>query len=406
MKKTVSFLLCLIMLAAVLPPVSALAAGEPWDGSVDISWYDPDKSEFYLSTPAQLAGLAALVNGMTDPACPKITGSADYLKSIKVDNRLLVGAGGGNVSDTVYSSGVDFAYKTVCLTADMDMGGRQSGGTWSGPNWTPIGGKFPMKPAEVSGDCLTLDTRFNGVLDGQGHSITNLYCDRYAQKGFPYSMAIGVVGFLGGGTDGDTETGVTGRFTGGWQPSVRNLVLKSGSILGRRMVGGVVGRVGETSNGVVIENCANYAAVKSTDAKGVGGIVGSGWGDGVVRNCYNVGYITTTYSSPAGGIVGTNEGLDIYNCYNAGTIDTNGQSRGRGIGSHDTGVYTVDNCYFLAGCGDDEANPGYYKGLSQKISVTVTSVTASELKSAAMVAKLNASGVAFAADAKGQNGGI
>ena len=59
-------------------------------------------------------------------------------------------------------------------------------GSWTGPNWTPIGGKFPMKPQEASGDCLTLDTRFNGVLDGQDHTIYNLYCDRYAAKGFPF----------------------------------------------------------------------------------------------------------------------------------------------------------------------------------------------------------------------------
>lgn len=58
-----------------------------------------------------------------------------------------------------------------------------------------------MKPQEASGDCLTLDTRFNGVLDGQGHTIYNLYCDRCAAKGFPYSMAVGVVGFLGGNAD-------------------------------------------------------------------------------------------------------------------------------------------------------------------------------------------------------------
>ena len=43
-----------------------------------------------------------------------------------------------------------------------------------------------MKPQEASGDCLTLDTRFNGVLDGQGHTIYNLYCDRCAAKRLPF----------------------------------------------------------------------------------------------------------------------------------------------------------------------------------------------------------------------------
>jgi hypothetical protein len=394
------------MIFSLCPAFSAQAAGDVWDGSVDISWYDPGETRYTLSTPAQLAGLAALVNGMTDPRCPGVTGDASLLKSIRIDGQMLVGAGGGNVSDTVYTSSVDFAGKTVYLAADLDMGGvyNSSTGTWTGPNWTPIGGKFPMKPEEAKGDCLTLDTRFNGVLDGQGHSIKNLYCDRYAQKGFPYSMAIGVVGFLGGTPDADT--GVSTDFSGGWQPAVKNLVLLSGSILGRRMVGGIVGRVGETSNGVIVENCANFASVKSTDAKGVGGVVGSGWGKGVIRNCYNSGYVSTTYSSPAGGIVGTNGGMDVYNCYNVGKIDTNGQSRGRGIGSHDTGSYTVSNCYYLEGCGDDAESPGYYVGLSKKVNVSVSSLSSAALKSEETLAKLNASGGVFVADRSGINGGF
>ena len=133
------------------------------------------QSEYYISTPAQLAGLAALVNGMADPAAPRVIGNTKYLQSTRVDGIRLVGAGGGSVTDRVYTSSVDFAYKTVYLTADLDMGGVYNAATnrWSGPNWTPIGGKYPMKPSEVAGDCLTLDTRFHGVLDGQGHTISN-----------------------------------------------------------------------------------------------------------------------------------------------------------------------------------------------------------------------------------------
>ena len=57
MKKVLSLFLTLALLCALLP--AARAAGTAWDGSVDISWYDPDASEYYLSTPAQLAGLVA-----------------------------------------------------------------------------------------------------------------------------------------------------------------------------------------------------------------------------------------------------------------------------------------------------------------------------------------------------------
>ena len=186
MKKLLPVLLCAAMLLCLLP-LEARAAAAAWDGMVDISWYDPAQTEYTIDTPAKLAGLAALVNGMADPAAKAIVGDRSYLVSKKVDNVMLLGAGGGNVFDTVYTGGVDFAYKTIYLTADLDMGGRKAAdGSWTGPNWTPIGGKFPMKPQEASGDCLTLDTRFNGVLDGQGHTIYNLYCDRYAAKGFPF----------------------------------------------------------------------------------------------------------------------------------------------------------------------------------------------------------------------------
>ena len=138
-----------------------------WDGSVDISWYDPAADTYSIGTPAELAGLAALVNGRTDADTPAsmIKGDTSYLKSKATSGVMLVGAGGGNVSDTVYTSEIDFAYKTVYLTADIDMGGVCTGGVWSGPNYTPIGGKFSMDTDMVDGDSYVIDTRFNGVFD-------------------------------------------------------------------------------------------------------------------------------------------------------------------------------------------------------------------------------------------------
>ena len=66
-----------------------------WDGAVDISWYDETKDAFYLDTPAQLAGLAALVCGNVDIDTPdyRIKGDQKNLVSTKVDDYLLIGAG-------------------------------------------------------------------------------------------------------------------------------------------------------------------------------------------------------------------------------------------------------------------------------------------------------------------------
>lgn len=371
-----------------------------WDGSVDFSWYNSSQTEFYLSEPAQLAGLAALVNGRTDASLPDqmITGDRSLLISHRTENFQLTGAGGGNQFATVYlgDASVDFAGKTVYLTKDMDMGGvfDAASGTWSGPNWTPVGGKYPMNTA--TGDYL-IEAIFNGVLDGQGHNIKNLYCNRFTEKGYAYSQAIGLVGYLGGLYDGET-------LPEGWQPAVRNLTV-SGDVYGRRMVGGIVGNLGSTDSGVIIENCANYANIRNTDSKGVGGICGAGMGKGMIRNCYNRGNVSTTYSCPAGGICGRNGGLDIYNCYNTGTIDSHGQKRGRGIGGHESGSYIVDNCFFLEGCDDDPDHPGYYSGTALNIQVNTEVMTEAGMKSAELIEALNRNGRIFVSDTGNLNDG-
>ena len=360
-----------------------------WDGAVDISWYDADQTEFTLTTPAQLAGLAALVNGRASAETSRwrIKGDTALLVSTRKDNVILVGAGGGNVTGTVYygSADYDFSNKTVYLGCDMDMGGSD------GVNWTPIGGKYPMAPDDMD-DPIPIEAFFNGTLDGRGHRVTNLYCDRYSAKHYAYSQAVGLVGYLGETYDGESDPVQA--------PTVRNLSV-DGSIRGRRMVGGIVGRVGSIGTGVRIENCANYAAVSSTDSKGVGGIVGAGWGKGYIVNCYNTGSVSSTYACPAGGICGNNQGLNIYACYNVGTIDTSGNQRGRGIGGHDGGTYTVANCYTLSGCDDDSASNGWYVGSGTACTIDIRVWTAAQMQSQTLVTALNANGGAYVYSAGG-----
>lgn len=57
MKKLLPVLLCAAMLLYLLP-LEARAAAAAWDGTVDISWYDPAQTEYTIDTPAKLAGLA------------------------------------------------------------------------------------------------------------------------------------------------------------------------------------------------------------------------------------------------------------------------------------------------------------------------------------------------------------
>ena len=41
---------------------AADAEKDIWDGTTDTSWYDSEETEFHISTPEELAGLAELVN--------------------------------------------------------------------------------------------------------------------------------------------------------------------------------------------------------------------------------------------------------------------------------------------------------------------------------------------------------
>jgi len=352
-----------------------------WDGAVDISWYDASQTVFSIDTPAKLAGLAALVNGQVDAGTPdyRIKGDRSELISTRVDDYLLVGAGGGSQYGTAYvgDAAHDFSDKTVYLTADLDMGGSS--------NWTPIGGLYPMDRDNTE---RVIVAYFNGTLDGQGHRITNLFCDRYAEKGYAYSQGVGLIGHMGDLYDDEAAPETA--------PAVRNLSV-SGSVYGRRMVGGIVGRSGSIPTGIYLENCANHASVKNTDSKGVGGIVGAGWSKGAIVNCYNTGSVTTVYACPAGGICGSNGGLDIYNCYNVGTIDSSGSQRGRAIGGHNNGSYTVSGCYYLEGCDDDPASNGWYSGTALSCVVSVTAMPKADMRSQKLVDALNCNGAAYAA---------
>lgn len=358
----------------------------PWDGrTIDVSWYNTTDTEFHLSTPAQLAGLAAIVNGQYNRSVTKVLGDPSVI--VNHESEAAIKEGSNNRSTPVYHYGEDdFNGKTVYLDADLDMGGVQdpATGVWSGPNYMPVGGQYLMEP-EVSS--TKLGSSFNGTLDGQGHVVANIYCNRYCGNGnFGDGQSVGLIGRLGCHDNDPVSI---------WpdQPAVRNVVV-SGYIYGNRSVGGIVGKIGKTLKGATISQCANFAEIRNTDAKGVGGIVGAGWNGGVIENCYHAGSVVSTYSCPSGGISGSNE-ITIRNCYSYGTVAAMRDSFAMAIGTNNGGGTDVDNCFWLTG----SAPGGGYYG---KINGAVTEQTEEELKSDGT---LNALGTAFAADADGQNHG-
>ncbi|MCD7981933.1 MAG: Ig-like domain-containing protein, partial [Clostridiales bacterium] len=380
-----------------------------WDGvTLDVSWFTPEEDTYYISTPEQLAGLAAIVNGIYNAEITTIIDSdGTYTPEAYAScegRKIDAGCSGANgssedsessnqvTSENYYYSGLgyDFDGKTVYLTADLDMGGYEDAdGNWTGARYMPIGGQYQMHTvkAEIGDGFSHIGASFNGTFDGQGHIVYNIYCDRYSATAYGDSSSVGLIGRLGN-HDNDYSSYQSGSGDDGGNypavsPTVRNVAV-DGWIYARRSVGGIVGKTGKTAynyttsiseyadvtQGSVIENCVNFATVTSTDSKGCGGIVGSSWNGGIISNCANFGDITNlVYATcPVGGISGSNENT-IVNCYNAGQITSKTDSYAMGIGTNNGGGTSIQNCYWLSGTA---SGGGYYNGGS---GITVYEIT-------------------------------
>mgnify|MGYP000174548925 CR=1 FL=1 len=347
-----------------------------WDGkSVDVSWYfghESDKS-YSINTAAKLAGAAALVNGLVNSDCRVYTGK-EVLSAAKWNQSQYVNKetgtnGENNEATAVYHYGIEtFKDKTLKLTKDLDM---------SGGNYMPLGGQYLMDDEKTA---TKIGSSFCGVFDGGKHTVI-IECDRHCSKNFGDGQAVGFIGRLGVHDDDSEDL----------QPSkavVKDLAVE-GAVKGNRSVGGIVGKIGKTKNGGVIEGCANFADVTGTDAKGTGGICGAAWNSGTIRDCYNAGTVKNTHGV-YGGIAGSNE-IALINCFNVGKVTGKGTSAAIATSN---GGDTYETCYWL----DTSADMGVYN----KSVSGVSSKTSSEMKSQDFLKSL---GSAFAADTDKINNG-
>ena len=228
-----------------------------WTEFADTAWYDGQKAEFTLTTAAQLAGLAKLVNG-----------------------------------------GNNFNNKTVKLGADIDLGAH---------DWVPIAGtsgifssEFDGQGHAITGMKVTGDWEYAGLFGvvGRGtiHDLTLSGSVSAAR-----TSGTACVGGLAGSVFGGPSEVYNVLFTG------------TVSLAGRDgMVGGLVGEM-EVSD-TALSNCAalaevsvgpvgSSAGVRSSFLVYAGGLVGgmsdySGDPKVDMRNCYAAG--TVTVQSGAG----------------------------------------------------------------------------------------------------------
>lgn len=242
LKKVLASILALCMVLSTMGTVTfANDTVDTWDGTVDTSWYDATATEVTIETAEQLAGLAELVSG-----------------------------------------DVTFNGVRITLAKDLDL---YCGDTTENADGDPL----TFRPI---GD-ISKDGTFEGIFDGDGHTISNLY-----QNGWDLGYQWGVYG----------SYGLFGN--------VNNATIKNLKITGSEsyIEGGDVSCIAGSATGTcTFENIVIEDSVAATYNNGCGTIIGwSGEGNYTFSNITIADTVTLaglwgSFDSSIGGVVGQAE---------------------------------------------------------------------------------------------------
>ena len=285
--------------------------GTSWTsaGNYDISWYTSGSNPYTISTAAQLAGLAYLVNSGTN-----FSGQTVNLGiSVDISAYPWTAIGKNLKSFNGIFDGQNNVVNSMYINASAEYQGL-FGYTYGGT---------VKNLGVVNGFVKSGNNRVGGVIGYSDSSVQNCY-----NTGFVISS-----GHYVGGVVGQTNSG-----------SVLNCYNTGSVTTSDYNVGGVVGAAGTTS----IQNCYNSGSITITKTNGnnAGGVAG---GASNVQNCYNTGSVTATGSNSCniGGVTGYCTGSIQY-CYNTGSVTATavGTSSYRVGGVTGLGV-SVQYCYNL-----------------------------------------------------------
>ena len=262
----------------------------------------------------------------------------DYVNGTIVDE--------GGVAGTTHPSA------SAMLTADIDLKNychaAEDGKELL--SWIPIGNN---------------NNKWKGKMDGQGHTISNLYI-KTAQD------YVGLFGYTDGATIQDlifdnakvenvnttgTNTSYTGILVGyayGDSPAhIKGIkTTKNCTVIGQEDTGGIVGFAQ-----INLENCENHSSVKST--KSVGGIAGRS-AEINIRRSTNYGTVENN-KTYIGGIIGYAYETSIEDCANYGKISSTGLYTG-GIAGQTVDNSSIQNV-FSYGDVTNNKNTNLYSGI-------------------------------------------
>ena len=294
---------------------------EVWGGTddIDIDWYDANEDAFEISTAAQLAGLAKLVNDGTQ----------------------------------------NFSGKTITLTDDIVLNEKvlNDDGTLIADvsalhEWTAIG---------------TEQNSFAGNFDGGGHTISGLYINKANSDNqglFGYVSNDGTiqnVGVVDSYVKGNMNVGGVVGYAGF---STVSGCYNTGTVSGEsECVGGVAGFAISS----IVSGCYNMGMVTG-ERDFVGGVAGFAISS-IVSGCYNMGMVSGDDS--VGGVVGFADSSSVSGCYNTGTVSGERNYVGGVVGyaSSSSTSSTVSGCY-NTGKVSGIINVGCVIGLNYSMSIS------------------------------------
>jgi len=195
----------------------------------------------------------------------------------------------------------------------------------------------------------TTDSMFYHSVDGDGHTISNLFINitDLSQNNvglFGYNMnTIKNLGMVNCSITGPSYIAGTDNYTGsiaGYNYGTISNCYNTGSVSSQCYSGGLAGR-----NAGTISNCYNSGNISGSPA---GGLIGHNYSSGKISDCYNSGNIFGIWY--AGGLVGGFNYGTISNSYNSGSVSAgvfnpynSGGSAGGLVGWRNQG--TISNCY-------------------------------------------------------------
>ena len=246
-----------------------------WNGKADTKWYKDSESEFTITTPEQLAGLAKLVNG-----------------------------------------GNKFENKTVKLGANIMLNDTANWQNWEKKKpknkWKPIGFEKYKYYGAIGHVTLsnTTSNYFSGIFDGNGFVVSGVYVDSDEYAGLFGHIVRGTIKNLGVTASYIKGGGYTGGLVGNFKSGTMINCYFSGTVIGSWSVGGLTGN---NTKGKVIDS---YSTGMVTGKERVGGLVGASNSGHIIG-----GYSTSTVvgDTIVGGLVGANSGT-IINSYSNGTV--------------------------------------------------------------------------------------